>query len=873
MRSPLKSILGYLGHLGFWVSAIVILVMGLMLFRASVAMKLSSQQVSHTEQVLYTTNEINEHLSRAESDLRGYLLAGDARYLAGSDALLQDLTDDVQSLRTLTLDNPAQQARVQLLEQILAERIALMQKTLALYRAGQVRAARDFATSGVGRAATEKIRALTGEIRLLEQTLLAERQRTEQLRYEQTLRMLILTVLVSLLVLVPGYIGLILQTRARRRIAAQRENFFTLALDMLCIASQDGYFKRLNPAFTQTLGWSEEELLAQPFIHFVHIDDQAATLRAVEQQRLRGEPILTLKNRYRHKDGSWRVFSWRCALDPDGFMYATARDVTAQQQAEADIHRLNMELMQKAEEAEAANRAKSVFLAAMSHEIRTPMNGVLGMVELLGLSQLDSEQRTVLEIVRNSSTSLLRIIDDILDFSKIEAGKLDMRPEPASIARVMEDVFNLYTGHASSKNLLLTQSVDAAISPALRFDALRLRQILRNFVSNAIKFTDKGHVAIRAERVERSGGIERLRIMVVDTGIGISAENQQRLFQPFMQAESDTTRRFGGTGLGLAISRRLAELMGGTVTMRSEPGQGTTMTLTLSLEIADPQELPQDGPRRQQESLRTAVDSRRAAPDIAQAEADGTLVLLADDHRTNRALLVRQLNILGYATETAEDGVAALDKWHSGRFALLITDCNMPRMDGYELARRIREAESAQGLRRIPIIACTANALGSDADACFAAGMDDYLAKPVDLTQLLAKLDQWLPLPQAAVASAVRESAPPSTADTPVDHAVLAGILGGDMSALRTLLLDFRSSNEEDAAALQEALHQRDLAQITRAAHRMKGAGRYIGAAAFASVCERIEQAGRNGDLQAVTETIHLFEHERRRLSAYCDVL
>lgn len=219
MQSPpaprlLKHVLGYLGHLGFWVSAVVILVMGLMLFRASVAMKLSSQQVSHTEQVLYTTNEISEHLSRAESDLRGYLLAGDVRYMAGSDALFQDLADSVQSLRALTLDNPEQQARALLLEQILAERIALMQKTLALYRAGQVRAARDFATSGAGRAVTEKIRALTGEMRELEQTLLAERQRTEQLRYQQTLRMLILTVLVSLMVLVPGYIGLILQTRA-----------------------------------------------------------------------------------------------------------------------------------------------------------------------------------------------------------------------------------------------------------------------------------------------------------------------------------------------------------------------------------------------------------------------------------------------------------------------------------------------------------------------------------------------------------------------------------------------------------------------------------------------------------------------------------
>jgi PAS domain S-box-containing protein len=871
MKLPLKHVLGYLGHLGFWVSAVVILVMGLMLLRASVAMKVSSDRVSHTEQVLYTTNEINERLSRAESDLRGHLLSGDARYLAGYEALLVDLGKDVQKLSQLTVDNPVQQERVVLLEQLVTERIAIMKKTLALQRAGRTGAARELAASGAGRRVTESILALTAEMRQLEQSLLSRHHQAEQQNYRQTLKVLIMTVLVSLLVLVPGYIGLLLQTRARRRIESQRESFFTLALDMLCVANLDGYFKRLNPAFTQTLGWSEEELMGRPFIDFIHPDDRVATLQAVENQLRGGGEILNLRNRYRHKDGSWRVFSWRSALGADGYMYATARDVTAQQQAEADIQRLNAQLREKAAEAEAANRAKSVFLAAMSHEIRTPMNGVLGMVELLGLSQLDNEQRTVLEIVRNSSTSLLRIIDDILDFSKIEAGKLDIRPEPASLAGVIEDVFNLYTGHASSKNLLLTRSVDPDISPALRLDALRLRQILRNFVSNAIKFTDKGNVAIRAERVERRGNTEQIRIMVADTGIGISADNQQRLFQPFAQAESDTTRRYGGTGLGLAISRRLAELMGGTVKIRSEPGQGTTMILNLSLEIAEVSELPKDHLESELEALKATIGARRGAPSIEQAKAEGTLVLLADDHRTNRALLLRQMNTLGYAAEAAEDGVIALEKWRSGRFALLISDCNMPRMDGYELARRIRETESAEGLRRIPIIACTANALGSDADMCYAAGMDDYLAKPVDLTQLLAKLERWLPMPK--VAAIPEHQPPPPTEDAPVDHAVLASILGGDMGSLRGLLLDFRSSNDDDVAVLQSAVQKQDLSAITNTAHRMKGAGRYIGATAFASVCERIEQAGRSGDLQAVADSLHLLEHERRRLSTYCDVL
>ena len=333
---------------------------------------------------------------------------------------------------------------------------------------------------------------------------------------------------------------------------------------------------------------------------------------------------------------------------------------------------------------------------------------------------------------------------------------MELRPEPASITDVVESVYLVYSVAASAKNLLLIRTVDARLSPALVVDPLRLRQILNNFTSNAIKFTVEGHVELRVDLVERRDNVEVVRFSVSDTGIGVSPENQKKLFRPFVQAEADTTRRFGGTGLGLAICRRLAEMMDGTVEMQSEVGKGTTMILNLALPIGDPALVRSTGGGAGQSPTQVALKGRRVAPPVAEAETEGTLVLVVDDHPTNRSLLERQLRALGYAAESAENGVEALERWRSGRYGIVVTDCHMPEMDGYDLTRAIRGEESARGTARIPVIACTANALAGEADVCFAAGMDDYLAKPVEMLALAQVLDRWLPLPADSSAGAVR---------------------------------------------------------------------------------------------------------------------
>ncbi|MGI8895821.1 MAG: MASE3 domain-containing protein [Casimicrobiaceae bacterium] len=546
-------------------------------------------------------------------------------------------------------------------------------------------------------------------------------------------------------------------------------------------------------------------------------------------------------------------------------------------QLERGIAERTAQLETATQAADSANCAKSTFLATMSHEIRTPMNGVLGMVELLSLTKLEAEQRTTVEIVRESAKSLLRIIDDILDFSKIEAGKLDVRPEPTSIKALIEGVHNIYSGNASSIGLLIKRSVDPGISPALLVDPLRLRQILNNFVSNALKFTSHGHIEVKAELVDRIDGEDRVRFSVADTGIGISAENQQHLFQPFSQAEAGTTRRFGGTGLGLSICRRLAEMMGGSIAMVSELGKGTTMVLTLSLPHADPGDLVRaDSPAGRQSGGRASL-MRRAPPSIPEAVLEGTLVLVVDDHPINRLVLLRQVGVLGYAAESADNGVEALEKWKTGRFAVIITDCNMPEMDGYDLARNIRALEAGKGHERIRLLACTANALGGEAEVCFAAGMDDYLAKPVELTQMMEKLDRWLPLSKVVIApaqdfgQAPRE--PASKLAAPFDRSVLAELCGDDGAAERDILIEVRRANEQDAALLRAALADRDFGNVTRAMHRMRGASMMVGAVELATLCERIECAGRANDWTAVESNLEAFQKEWRRMHTYLEAL
>jgi CheY-like chemotaxis protein/HPt (histidine-containing phosphotransfer) domain-containing protein len=361
-----------------------------------------------------------------------------------------------------------------------------------------------------------------------------------------------------------------------------------------------------------------------------------------------------------------------------------------------------------------------------------------------------------------------------------------------------------------------------------------------------------------------------VRLRVTDTGIGISPEQQRRLFQPFIQADANTTRNYGGTGLGLSICRRLAEKMGGEISMESAAGSGTVMTLLLRLPISDVALLPGGGKIRRDSMI--AHSTVGSTPELL-----GVSILIADDHPINLRLIERQAALLGFDTTLAADGIEALEKWKTGRYALILTDCHMPRMDGYDLAREIRRIEAASGVTKpIPIIACTANAMESDAKACHDAGMNDYLSKPTTLEALKAKIEHWVtadtaakPIPAEDTPTATAAVAVAPLEEPPLDANTLADFTGGDASLRREILRQFLASHEPDAIALRAALSSGNCSSIADAAHRVKGASRMVGAQPYADVAERIESAARNYDQIAINNCIADLEKEQARLSAY----
>ncbi|MCB1560885.1 MAG: response regulator [Xanthomonadales bacterium] len=513
-----------------------------------------------------------------------------------------------------------------------------------------------------------------------------------------------------------------------------------------------------------------------------------------------------------------------------------------------EIKQLEVQLRDSEARARSANQAKSAFLAAMSHEIRTPMIGITGMVEILSHTRLDADQRRSLNVVQQSAASLLQIIGDILDFSKIEAGKLELAPETVDLRQLLGSVTQNYTGTASSKGLNLVHHVDDRVGAAYIADPLRLRQILSNFLSNAIKFTDKGSIEVVLEPVGSNAEGERLCFRVSDSGIGVSSEQQKRLFRPFSQADGDTTRRYGGTGLGLVICRRLADLMGAEISMESEPGRGTTMRLIVALPPGEVEDV-----RREDAGLAgVPAFTPRPLPSPEQAEREGSLILLVDDHPTNRLVIVRQLALAGFIAETAEDGVQGLEKWRSGRYALVLSDVHMPQLDGYQMTRALRDIEVAESRARTPVVALTAAAMKGEAERCYQAGMDDYLAKPVSIGDLVRCLHRWLPDLPDDVASAVLDDGNPPPASLaqfdqppPLDEHALDELAGGDDATRREVLQDFLQACEGDIEAFRQAEAERDDENLGRAAHRIKGAARLVGAGELAEAAEALEQAAK----------------------------
>ncbi|NTV10295.1 MAG: response regulator [Zoogloea sp.] len=612
------------------------------------------------------------------------------------------------------------------------------------------------------------------------------------------------------------------------------------ALDCIITIDEDGRVIEFNPAAERTFGYARVDALHQPIGELIIPRRLRGNRDADLQHLIAGSDSALLRKRSEltamRRNGE--EFPMEIAVVPvrsgDKRLFtAYLRDISERKKTEGAMREAK-------EAAEAASRAKSDFLANMSHEIRTPMNAIIGMTELALDTDLNEEQREYLALVKSSADALLGIINDILDFSKIEAGKLDFEEIGFSLRDCIALAIRTLQQRAAEKGLALVAAIPDHVPDRLTGDPHRLRQILINLVSNGIKFTNAGTVTVGVDLADEQSHEEgiSLRFSVRDTGIGIPDDKQAEIFDAFAQADTSTTRRYGGTGLGLAICTRLVGAMGGTIGVDSTPGVGSDFHFTVRFQPAET----------------VAVQSLQAGEEDLPANQRSLRLLLVEDNSVNQTLAMRLLEKLGHEVDVAHDGIAALEHHAAKHYDLILMDVQMPHMGGFEATAEIRAREAA-GMPRTTVIAMTAHALLGDRERCLEAGMDDYLSKPINPSELAALLHRH-------GGQAAEHFAPAAAQEQVFDRAAALENLGDDECLLNELIALYLSEEPRMIAELEAAHAAADPVALHAAAHSLKGAVANFTAPLAIRAAPRLAHASGRRDMQEAGIALHGLREE-----------
>ena len=611
------------------------------------------------------------------------------------------------------------------------------------------------------------------------------------------------------------------------------------AADAVFVADKDERWIYVNDLALVLLGFTREELIGT-IIYDLLPKENRDLAKDVFGKNLQAEKLIRREILLLKKNGEHVPVEMNAALLPDGSIYGSCRDITERKVFERA-------LIKAKDGAEAANKAKSEFLATMSHEIRTPMNGIIGMTELALDTTLNAQQREYLDMVKLSSNSLLGIINDILDFSKIESGKLILEQIDFPLSALIETTLKAFSPKASQKGISLVCKIDPAIPLNLLGDPGRIRQVITNLVGNAIKFSDRGSVSVEVTLAHKLGALVEVNFAVTDNGIGISREKLLSIFEPFSQADASTTRKYGGTGLGLSISSRLVQSMQGELRVSSVIGQGSTFYFSGIFGIGtEPQ----------------ALDFEAVAVANADAARNDEIhrslkILVAEDNPINQKLVLALLQKWGHVADLAENGVVALECVAREKYDVILMDMQMPEMGGIEATMRIRQTENGQS--HVPIIAMTANAMQGDQEKCLEAGMDHYLSKPIvsevlrtllrHYSSQLGDCDeprlQLIAVPIGSLAPAVVLSA---TAVFDYD----AALLDGDPDVLLIISPLFLKGCSNQVQEIADAIAQNDRELLHRSAHTMKGLVGNFHARPIETMAKALELKGKQGDFDGV---------------------